>query len=398
MVFLNTWLMHPTVRFEIFGRKVSFTIEEKPVWKARREELGWLLSAAPTRPFGIVALAELWSPNEDVPKILSRWVGTPPTFIRGPGRVVATDGKADIFDDIEDFVVDVADAIADAVKKAFDAVVDWLTAAGIDFIEAHVGKVLGSGLGMLIGPRVKQAQVTHYQYKHFIRHDPETLAGKGVLHAELQLTSPDGRTFNIDWYVTHLTTGSADVKLDQVRELRDFINETHDKRNVAILVGDFNIAAREGDHPGGAPNYKQLRAILGEIGLIDRWSEDYGPGWTVCGCGDSGTAGLGQIAPPHPSVPVAADDLPLKNRAEGPSTVCPNGKHETPIRIDYLFVERPTATHTYDLDLVRPYRARFPRRDVKDAFGPAHVVEDAASVPFVSDHLGLASHVIVNPR
>ena len=67
-------------------------------------------------------------------------------------------------------------------------------------------------------------------------------AGKGVALARVEL--PDGIGF-VDFYNTHAQAGygSSDydiVRVNQMSELAQFVNNSYSDRNLALLVGDLN--------------------------------------------------------------------------------------------------------------------------------------------------------------
>ena len=63
-------------------------------------------------------------------------------------------------------------------------------------------------------------------------------------------------------------------------------------------------------------------------------------------------------------------------------------------RIDYIFVERPRAEHSFNLDLARVRRRTFGRSDVRVAAQP----EENDREYYLSDHLGLDTVLIASAR
>jgi hypothetical protein len=208
--------------------------------------------------------------------------------------------------------------------------------------------------------------------------DDELWARKGVLLARINmgvgtidlylthLYSGEGLLADAPWYVKLALPGAAtmpptneereDVRSAQLRELADFIRDTHRPQNVAVLCGDLNIDARGG--PGAFRGLEQLRELTAERDLIDIWvfQREADPGFTI---GNFGTI---------------CDVLQSDRRfCADPTAPDLGGAH----RIDYLFIERPQAQHSFMLDVTRVRRRPF-----------QWSTEDGIQL-FMSDHLGL---------
>jgi endonuclease/exonuclease/phosphatase family metal-dependent hydrolase len=214
--------------------------------------------------------------------------------------------------------------------------------------------------------------------------DADPLANKGVLQV---VVDPGLDAGKLEIYSTHLFAGGglpisvADpaaevldrvaverrngVRRAQLEELLDFVRDTHDDENVAVIGGDFNISAEgsayDSDEPPG------LLQRMNDHGFRDVWSIRNGtPGYT--------------------------SDI-IKNPA-----ICPPGRGEycddlasmagggDGARIDYLFVEDQRRSAQLLLDYSRPRRR------------PFWWDEAEASLPALSDHVGMELTLTLRPR
>ena len=238
--------------------------------------------------------------------------------------------------------------------------------------------MLGDGLCVFgINLPVKRVAKHIFTNKGAMLADADAWARKGVMLTEV--TVGPGR---IDLYSTHLHSGGdltedgkpvkvlgqtivhvpseeekRAVRAAQVREIVNFIKQTHDPSHVALLGGDFNINGAADEQP-----YWDLRDRMNELGFVDRWREVYGPAIPGFTNGD-----LANVC----------DGVGVCNEATVPS-----GGGE---RIDYLFIEQPTTSHLFNLDLTVLKRHAFKRPP------------GSGSEVYLSDHLGLGTGLICNP-
>lgn len=246
--------------------------------------------------------------------------------------------------------------------------------------------------------------------------DSDLWAKKGI-----QLTILDLGLGKVDLYSTHLYSGGdmadipllglnepteqekADVRAAQVDELVAFISQTHDPRHVAIIVGDFNIAAKNSAYTklasklgkfkssfsgfeghqvqfddwwslsifrGAFPKEKQVEKKFHTQGHTNR-SEKVDTFDTVCAVFPPGDAG--------PQTTNANDYY------------CDEGisydEGATGERIDYIFIERPTKLHGFILDVSRIRRRAFKRSGSHPPVStPWGMMQPQL---FLSDHLGM---------
>ena len=213
--------------------------------------------------------------------------------------------------------------------------------------------------------------------------DADYWANKGAM-----LTRIDVGLGIIDLFSTHLYWGGglidawglsdeerANLRRAQIDELAGFISQYHpaDSPNIAILIGDFNIA---GDFASqDITEYSGLRDRLEAIGLRDEWAVQRGGGRFGAAVDPAGytDSARDEIC----KVPATADqsfcDDPLD-----PATVAGVKR-----RFDYFWVERPRAEHAFNLDVTRVRRRPFRRPDGQN---------------YMSDHLGIDATLIFSPR
>jgi hypothetical protein len=230
----------------------------------------------------------------------------------------------------------------------------------------------GSGL-MTVGLTQPLGEVVFNRYSNAgaADQDSDHYAEKGALLVRVPLGFGE-----IDLYSTHLYFGndlpetpvtSAPTEEQrigwrrlQLEELRRFINSTHRPTNVAILTGDFNIDTQGRDHYGGA---SALTDFTRSLGLQDAWLEQF------------------------PGVPAAQGGTDCALDEERVDCVASSQTSaDAQPRIDYLFVEQPTAAHTFNLDVTRIELRDFPRSLFK---------ERQASL---SDHRGLAYSLLCSTK
>jgi len=226
--------------------------------------------------------------------------------------------------------------------------------------------------------------------------DSDAWATKGILLTRINLG-----VGVIDLYSTHLIAGGDLVfggdearknalRLTQLEEVVQFITETHMPGNVAILCGDTNIDAEFGT-PGPAPGqttfsptstYGTMVAMLGAIGMDDLFmqQEAFSPAiadhrWSTHG--------------PEDEVFVRFNNRCVIIRTGGANDgFCDdmvNGAATATARMDYVFVERPTMAHTFELDFSRMRRAPFERPNL------------VGGQLYMSDHIGQDITLIASP-
>lgn len=229
--------------------------------------------------------------------------------------------------------------------------------------------------------------------------DSDLWARKGV-----QMTLINLGVGIVEIYSTHLYSGGdmpdwlssvfggapsdaekASVRRTQIDELAKFISKTHNKQNVAIIVGDFNVGPSE-------RGYLLTRLRQASPGIeFDDWyslttfTSIYPQGGTV----DPGHTNRGEsvttfdtvckVFPQNIAAPASLPNDYYCNEAVL-STSPATGE-----RIDYIFVQRATSDHTFNLDVSRIRRRAFKREGY---YGQS---QDDKHSPqwFMSDHLGL---------
>lgn len=261
----------------------------------------------------------------------------------------------------------------------------------------------------------------------------DRLADKGVMLTLLDFGFGDSK---LELYNTHLNSGNDRARKFQVLELVSFIERTHNENNVAILAGDFNINAlcdernREtnlgafcqgeryrfnpymiasggggispdfgsinprfanyvnerlfsGDYPEGMSEYDVLLELLNLLGFHDIWTHrNRTPGYTS-NMDDISVANL--ICLPDDVESQYCDDFNVPLDAE----IFSEDDRKKFGRIDIIFMGDPLDSHTFALDVIRPRRVRAERR----ADAP-----ERDKIAFLSDHLGLATKLLISPK
>ena len=196
----------------------------------------------------------------------------------------------------------------------------------------------------------------------------DSWAEKGILWTEM-----DMGVGKIDLYTTHLVYGSKTIeevvgtdiekvaveistpivvdreiersklRLEQVRELREFISKTHKPGNVAIIAGDFNIGANQ--NLNGFRPYQKMMNLLSDIPLNNGIKITFDDLWSSKG----GTLGATNNS-----------YAKCKKRYSDGTIFCDDSGKAENGRIDYVFIEQPTKEHSFTLDTTVVRRRPFP--------------------------------------
>jgi endonuclease/exonuclease/phosphatase family metal-dependent hydrolase len=238
--------------------------------------------------------------------------------------------------------------------------------------------LLGKPSGLVTisdGYRIVRTDRHVYRERGKIWRDTDAFSSKGALLTEVDLGVGPGR---LEVYSTHLIMGNDlvrrpgtlhrandRVRFEQVDELLDFIERTHDSANAAIVVGDFNIPAYDPLEPESpTSDYERLRTRFDADGFDDLWRvHGEGPGFTY---------GLDHVGD---AICAADPDEPdLCAEPAGPQS------SNKPLRLDYAFLLRPDPRQRVALKVVTMRRRSFPRQPGTESYD---------ELPFLSDHLGL---------
>lgn len=217
------------------------------------------------------------------------------------------------------------------------------------------------------------------------RHDADAWSNKGVLLVEVDPLG--GSAGKVEIYSTHLLFGTGllpgrhavdperrhQLRMQQVDELVAFVAGAHRPENLVVVVGDFNVPARD-PAQGLRPDrwHLDLAARMARLGLVDVWVEwGVGPGPTYGRAEDI-------FDEEDPNCPGRLVDDPDRGGAGAERQ-----------RIDYIWVQSASLEHRLEVAVGRPRRRAFPR----PADAPDH-----ARLPRLSDHLAVELELVVRPR
>lgn len=336
------------------------------------------MTAPPTSPPGVVRQFRLLSYNAFLLHIRV------PTSSVGRD-VMAAPAYRDRAHEIGAALAGRYDAVA--LMEVFDedeqaAVLDAWSARPAEHVLGPGPSLLRKSSGLvtiLDGARLARTAQHRFVQRGSLLHDADVLANKGVLLAEIDVGGPA----NLELYSTHLVAGNDfrprtdgsnppnPFRLRQVEELLAFVRREHDPANVALVVGDLNADAAAGAGPAH-DEYLAVRDAFRRESFDDVW-ERYGSGagYTFC---DLGAAA--RICEHDPD----ADRYCLEPAATDPGVGAK--------RLDYAWLQRPSAPHQIAVEVSAVRRRSFPR-----APGAPH--RDA--MPFLSDHLALDLHLALTP-
>jgi len=240
---------------------------------------------------------------------------------------------------------------------------------------------------------VKNRPITFTTHEIFLnlgdyKRDADFWSNKGML-----LNVIDLGVGQLEIFQTHLLYGGGllgsdpsdedrlKIQRDELQQLADFYLALHQPHNVAIVTGDFNMS-------GADPlQYAAVRQAMDILNLHDLWSwdvydHDLNEGYT-CRFTDGGEEDWWRnflpVCTPIWIGPEPAEDYCHDYFSYGKQ---PRGVG----RYDYIFVERPTDAHGYNLEVSRTRRRPFERNRSTD------------KEPYLSDHLGLDVTIFISPR
>lgn len=181
----------------------------------------------------------------------------------------------------------------------------------------------------------------------------------------------------------HISESSPSERFEiqnrQLDELIGFYTAVHHKENVAIICGDFNIDGSDVGHAA------ELKKRLVAIQMNDAWAD--GPFINNLEGGQTARNDDDTTKPQEGNFDNICEALGTNgdycDDSQGP-------RHPPPAdcvgRFDYLFVEQPQPTHTFNLDLSRVRRRQFRRS------------QESEGQFFLSDHLGLETTLIASEK
>lgn len=355
-LFLNTWLMDARVD-DLIGDSTEVT---KPAVRARAHEIGRFIRDR----IQMAALAEVWLDRER-DRILSEWPdGSRP---RSPGS------------------------------------------GGPPHRVHDTGRIMSRSSGLLTISQVSPI-VDRKSRKFGAEEGGDAWAAKGVLLAVIDVGMGPSR---LEVYSTHLNASRRHrpVRFRQLLDLAQFIRDTHNPANPAIIAGDFNIHRHSSElkeprrilkdysgprdridpfrelllsQPGPLTEFDVPTILMNAIGFKDLWE------WR------NGTLGYTSYME-VPGVPericrgsTAADGMRYCDDFRDPPDLAALGEDASKSdRLDYVFTNQASEAHSFTLDFTRPRRLTV----VRPPSAP-----DRDRAPFISDHLGIATRLLLVPR
>ena len=350
-----------------------------------RAELPWLDLLFPSAP----------NPLEDIPivgGVSDFFLGLGPNAVKGAimgatgsSGVVAIEEKPALKERASEIGAAIANGAGGDIAVLCEIWAD-------DLFERIVAPIKNAGLGLQVikGPQAKGMGLGSGLYVLGINQpitemDRHVFKNKGHPLKDADFHSRKSIILNqidvdvgvIDLYSTHLHSGGdlpdlkivnnvpseedkQAVRLAQCAEMVAFINATHDKTHIAILTGDFNVNAVD------QTAHFNLVSLMAQANLFDAWSIQY-----------EGTA-VGKTNGDFHKVCAGASGSHC-DEAKSSLTEASGS------RIDYVFVEAPTISHTFNLDLTVIRRNPFKRAVATE------------KQEFMSDHLGLSFGLICSP-
>lgn len=238
--------------------------------------------------------------------------------------------------------------------------------------------------------------------------DSDLWAHKGV-----QLTLINLGVGTVELYSTHLYSGGdmpdwlcsifggaptdsemAEVRQKQIDELASFIAATHNKKNVAIIAGDFNVGPSERNYLTTRLQHVSPEIEFDDWYTIATFSSIYpqgasvGQGHTNRGESVASFDTACKVFPQHIAAPAS---LSTDYYCDEAAPCAPDATGE---RIDYIFVQRATSDHAFNLDVSRIRRRAFKRA----AYYGQQQNDDHSPQWFMSDHLGLEVTLFASPK
>lgn len=228
-----------------------------------------------------------------------------------------------------------------------------------------------SGLCTLSNERIKNKNIKVFENDGGMG-VADAWSQKGVLHTEIDM-GPG----NIDFYSTHLIYGTTfpfnnpipeserlSLRLKQIEELTKFIKETHKKKNIIVLCGDFNINANDENA------YRKMVRKLFYSSLKDGSRMKLDDLWRMKGGSNGATNN------PYTK---------CIERYNQEGIYCEDDNESLSGRIDYFFVERPKPHHDFNLDITVMRRRPLPVKNIENINDALDLLEQSGTEEFVDE-------------
>lgn len=190
----------------------------------------------------------------------------------------------------------------------------------------------------------------------------------------------------------------SEIKIAEVNELKDFYIRHHNPENVAIIVGDFNIDGnanlnRNGNTDEHFREYKKLKDIMNSIGMYDLWVWDVYKRLPKAGFtsrlteDDTGIDNDIDFLHCEQVKGIYNDQVIVDGVCNDQIIKEPRHSKLGEGRLDFVFIQRPEPSHTFNLDITTPQRLSFPFE-----------TNEEEKQFYLSDHMGIAFDIIVSKK
>lgn len=335
-LWLNTYML-PSLKLDVPFVYSGQVFEGAPAIGSRAYEIGETIKKS---GYDVAALCEVFS-VQSKDTLLSAWESTP-YWVRGPGEG----------------------------SVSFE--MSGISILTVETISSGLLTVLPGNYGHLSDGAEK------FEIEGDPKRDADAWSNKGIL----EVIANTGFNTKLEIYSTHLIFGGGligdfssedryKIQRIQLSQLVSFIKKNRNPSNFTMVAGDFNIYADEAF-------YQELRGRMEEeLGLEDVWARYAIPRYG---------AKVGRTDNPSKCTP---DNLPCGQYADDSISDNPNEKPNEEARIDYIFIQKPCESHDINVDISRPRRRLFPRKNDSPGYD---------QIQYLSDHAGIELTLFISSK